>query len=227
VSERGDGEPEQPAPDDYEPPMPMAGKRRRLPEEGTVEVVVYDEQQRHAVDAVRWRRLAERVLDAEGVRGDAELSVLFVEEQAMSDLNRRYMGAEGPTDVLSFPIDDDSQFTGRLPDGSTPGPRREPTDVPLLLGDVVVCPAVAARNAPDHAGSYDDELALLLVHGLLHVLGADHASPEDEAAMQARERRHLEQFHGSLPATAWSVTRPDGPPASGAAGGEGSSPAAQ
>jgi probable rRNA maturation factor len=222
MSERGE-----PAGDDYEPPMPMSGNRRRLPDEGTVEVVVYDEQQGHAVDIVRWRRLAEQVLDAERVRGEAELSVIFVDEAAMVDLNRQYMGEEGPTDVLSFPIDDDAAFTGRWPDGSTPGPRREPIDVPLLLGDVVICPAVAARNAPGHAGTYEDEVALLLVHGLLHVLGADHASPTEEAAMHERERSLLERFHGPLPATAWTLTPIDGPPPSRAAGGEGSSPPAQ
>jgi len=71
----------------------------------------------------------------------------------------------------------------------------EPADLPLLLGDVVVCPAVAERQAPEHAGSYDDELALLVVHGVLHVLGHDHAEPDETAAMQARERDLLDRFH--------------------------------
>ena len=62
---------------------------------------------------------------------------------------------------------------------------------------MVICPAVAARNAPDHAGTYDDELALLVVHGILHVLGMDHADPEEEAAMQAKERSLLERFHAT------------------------------
>ena len=80
--------------------------------------------------------------------------------------------------------------------GSTVGPDREPpTEVPLLLGDVVVCPAVAARNAPTHAGTYDDEIALLVVHGILHVLGMDHAEADEAAAMQARERDLLGRFH--------------------------------
>jgi probable rRNA maturation factor len=63
--------------------------------------------------------------------------------------------------------------------------------VPLLLGDVLVCPVVAERNAPDHAGTYEDELALLVVHGTLHVLGMDHADEAETAVMQAREREHL------------------------------------
>jgi probable rRNA maturation factor len=75
--------------------------------------------------------------------------------------------------------------------------------VPLLLGDVVICPSVAAGNAPSHAGRYEDELALLVVHGVLHVLGHDHATPDDLASMQALERRHLERFHGQLPAGTW------------------------
>jgi probable rRNA maturation factor len=71
--------------------------------------------------------------------------------------------------------------------------------VPLLLGDVVVCPAVAARNAPSHAGTYEDELALLLVHGILHVLGHDHAEADERARMVARERDLLAQFHRRNP----------------------------
>jgi probable rRNA maturation factor len=67
--------------------------------------------------------------------------------------------------------------------------------MPLLLGDVVVCPSVAERQAPEHAGGYDDELALLVVHGVLHVLGHDHAEPEETAVMQARERALLDEFH--------------------------------
>jgi probable rRNA maturation factor len=59
----------------------------------------------------------------------------------------------------------------------------------------VICPAVAARNAPNHAGTYEDELALLLVHGILHILGDDHAEPEEEAAMQAKERELLALYH--------------------------------
>jgi probable rRNA maturation factor len=58
-----------------------------------------------------------------------------------------------------------------------------------------VCPAVAARQAPEHAGSYDDEIALLVVHGVLHVLGMDHADPEETATMQARERELLDRYH--------------------------------
>jgi probable rRNA maturation factor len=158
------------------------------PPDGEVgELMVFgaDEQQAAPVDVERWVELARNVLVAEGVAGDAELSLLFVDEDTISGLNRRFMDADGPTDVLAFPIDDP---VGR-------GGARSPGPEPLLLGDVVVCPAVAERQAPEHAGSYDDELALLVVHGVLHVLGHDHAGRDEAAIMRARERELLQRFH--------------------------------
>lgn len=182
------------------PAPPGQGRPRRRGEEGELEVFVADEQADEPVDVARWEALARNVLEAEGVSGAAELAVLFVDEATMAELNERFMGHQGPTDVLAFPIDDDDVVIGRSPDGSTSGPDRGPDDdVPLLLGDVVVCPAVASRNAPTHAGTYDDELALLVVHGILHVLGMDHAEPGEAAAMQARERDLLARFHGAEP----------------------------
>jgi probable rRNA maturation factor len=182
-------------------PFPLASKRRRVPEEGVLEVFVADEQTSHPVDVARWQALAASVLDAEGIRGDAELSMLFVDEETIAALNREFMDEDGPTDVLSFPMEDDLVQVGRWPDAGTHGPsdpaRPEASTPPMLLGDVVICPAVAARNAPEHAGTYEDELALLIVHGLLHVLGMDHADAEQEAAMQARERELLARFHTS------------------------------
>ena len=178
------------------PAPPSRGRRRRRGDEGDIEVFVADEQSAQPVDVARWEALARNVLQAEGVSGDAELALLFVDEAAMAELNQRFMEATGPTDVLAFPIDDDDVLIGRSPDGSSSGPDRGPIDdIPLLLGDVVVCPAVAARNAPSHAGTYDDEIALLVVHGILHVLGHDHAEPEETKVMQARERELLDQFH--------------------------------
>jgi probable rRNA maturation factor len=162
-----------------------------------------DEQDDEAIDVARWVRLAEDVLGAEDVRRGSELSVLFVDEATMADLNERHMGTSGPTDVLAFPIDDDAIDPGRWPDNGSAGPDRPPTDLddlPALLGDVVVCPAVAARQAPEHRGEHhdgtvDDEIALLVVHGILHVLGMDHAEADEAAAMQAKERALLERFH--------------------------------
>lgn len=164
-----------------------------------------DEQDAVDIDVTRWVALAENVLDDAMVRPGAELSLLFVDEATMSDLNEQHMGANGPTDVLAFPIDEDPIEQGRWPDNGTTGPDRPsplPDDLPVLLGDVVVCPTRAAAQAPEHAGSslnhtgaVEDEIALLVVHGVLHVLGMDHAEPEETEAMQAREQDLLGRFH--------------------------------
>jgi probable rRNA maturation factor len=170
----------------------------------SVSVFGVDEQDDEPLDVARWVRLAEQVLAAEGVRRTSELSLLFVDPATMAELNDRHMGKDGPTDVLAFPIDDDGLEHGRWPDNGTSGPDRPPPDldeVPVLLGDVVVCPSVAAAQAAEHAGqahhdgSVEDEVALLVVHGILHVLGHDHAEPEETAAMQAKEQAHLSAFH--------------------------------
>ncbi|HEX9969151.1 MAG TPA: rRNA maturation RNase YbeY [Acidimicrobiales bacterium] len=163
-----------------------------------VAVFAADEQSTHPVDSIRWVTLAEKVLHAEGVRGDAELSLLFVDEQTISDLHKRFLGKDGPTDVLAFPIDEEPVEGGRSPDSGGSGPGVVPgesTDLPTLLGDVVICPAVAERNAPDHAGTYDDEIALLLVHGILHLMGMDHVDEEEAVAMEQREQELLDKFH--------------------------------
>jgi probable rRNA maturation factor len=173
------------------PRVPRRRRRRHGPDDGVVAVYAADEQADHLVDVAMWQRLAEQVLVAEGVAGDAELSLLFIDAGAMATLNRNFMDSDGPTDVLAFPIDAGPVDPGRQPDGGTPGPDRDPVgadELPLLLGDVVICPEVAARNAPEHAGTVDDELALLVVHGVLHVLGMDHAEPAARVAMQQRER---------------------------------------
>ena len=165
-----------------------------------VEVFAADEQSAHPVDALRLVHLAKAVLAAQGVKADSELSMLFVDEDSMAELNKRFLGKEGPTDVLAFPIDDEDVVEGgRSPDSLGPGPGVDPesSDPPNLLGDVVVCPAVAARNAPEHAGNYDDEMALLVVHGILHILGMDHVDAEEAEAMERRERELLELFHTS------------------------------
>jgi probable rRNA maturation factor len=181
-----------------------------------LEVFAADEQNDRPVDTIRWVNLAEAVLDAEGVRGDAELSMLFVDEGAMADLNKRFLGKDGPTDVLAFPIDEEPVEGGRSPDsgGTGPGFPSEPSDMPTVLGDVVICPAVAARNAQNHAGTYEDELALLVVHGVLHLLGMDHLDDAEAETMERRERELLARFHGPPPgsdAPEPPVTEPPAP----------------
>ena len=169
-----------------------------------MEVFVTDEQQDVPLDAVRWQTLATEVLRAEGVRGQAEMALLFVSRQAISEMNRVHMEVDGPTDVLAFPIDmvDNSRAAGPTARSSTPGSSRvESSELPLLVGDVVVCPAVAADQAHSHAGTFDDEIALLVTHGILHVLGYDHDTDEHAARMRHREKELLEQlhWHGSAP----------------------------
>lgn len=159
-------------------------------------VFASDEQSDVEVDLERWLRLARLVLADERAPEDAEVSLIFVDETAIADLNIKFLGGTGPTDVLAFPIDDDHIPSGRQPDsgGRGPGAPTDPTDPPVVLGDVVVCPLVAQRQAPDHAGTLDDELALLVVHGVLHLLNYDHAEEQETAVMQARERELLAKF---------------------------------
>jgi len=148
-----------------------------------VQVVVADEQTEQAVDAHRWAALAAAVLRSEGRSG--ELTLTFVDRAEIANLNEEHLGEAGPTDVLSFPLDDD------------------PGDVaagPVLLGDVVICPAVAVEAAAGHAGTVDDELALLTVHGVLHIVGHDHAEAEERAAMQVAELAYLCEHHWRGPA---------------------------
>jgi probable rRNA maturation factor len=158
-----------------------------------VDVFAADEQKDEPVDTIRWVRLAKAVLDDEGLKGDVELSMLFVDEQAIADLNDRFLGERGPTDVLAFPMDETLSEGGRSPDsgGTGPGVNPEPGEAPMMLGDVVLCPAVARRNAVSAARPYEDEVALLVVHGILHLLGMDHAEAEEASAMQRRERELL------------------------------------
>jgi probable rRNA maturation factor len=158
-----------------------------------------DEQTEVAVDVLRWVRLARLVLEEERVPEEAELSVIFVDEQAITDLNERFLGGDGPTDVLAFPMDDDVVLGGRQPDngGRGPGSPSEPSDPPMVLGDVVVCPQVAVRQSQERGHPLDDELALLVVHGVLHLLNYDHAEERESEAMSQRERELLDRFRQS------------------------------
>ncbi len=120
------------------------------------------------------------------------MTLTFVDRAEITLLNREHMGEQGPTDVLSFPLDA-SEGDAAYNVG------------PVLLGDVVICPAVAAASAPDHAGSVDDELALLTVHGVLHVLGHDHAEDEETRRMRRRELELLTEHHWRGPPPAGFV----------------------
>lgn len=135
---------------------------------GAGAVLITDEQER-AVDHGRLRRLAGHVLSDRGVPAGVQLSVALVDEDAMAALKREHLGQDAPTDVLAFPMD------GPAPPRAGEGP--------ALLGDVVLCPGVAAAQAAARGVPEADELDLLLVHGILHLLGHDHADEAERAAM--------------------------------------------
>ena len=132
-----------------------------------------------AVDEAGLAAVARFTLDQMRIHPLAELSVLLVDERTMTELHERWMGEPGPTDVLAFPMDE-----LRPPHlGGNRAGDPEPGDDPGLLGDVVLCPQVAAEQAEKAGHPTQDELELLTVHGILHLLGYDHAEPEEHTAM--------------------------------------------
>ncbi|BDZ60678.1 endoribonuclease YbeY [Demequina sediminis] len=134
------------------------------------------------VDEVEFAELARYVLGQMHVADGAELAILFVDEEAMTQLHVQWMDEPGPTDVLSFPMD---ELRPGTPDNPTP---------PGLLGDIVVCPSVAARQAAAAGHSAEEEMLLLTTHGILHLLGYDHVEPEEEKEMFALQRHLLLTF---------------------------------
>ncbi|MFG1696384.1 rRNA maturation RNase YbeY [Nonomuraea sp. NPDC049309] len=131
--------------------------------------------------------LATHVLGEMGINPLAELSIVVVDEDAMAELHEKWMGEPGPTDVLAFPMDE------LRPGGGARGESEGPAD-PALLGDVVLCPQVAARQAEEAGHSTADELELLCTHGILHLLGYDHAEPEEHREMFGLQARLLESW---------------------------------
>ena len=124
-----------------------------------------------SVDTERLVQLATFALDALRIHPQAELSIVLVDEKTMGAYHQKFMGEPGPTDVLSFPMDE----------LRAPEPDEEP---PLgLLGDIVLCPTVTAAQAGDSGRTPEEEADYLLIHGLLHLLGHDHAEPAEKKAM--------------------------------------------
>ena len=146
-------------------------------------VVAVDEQDDVEVDLDRWQALAVASFVDQGVTA-GECNLLFVDETTIHQLNFEHRDKDKPTDVLSFPLDG--------ADAS------EPDD---LIGDIVICATIAAANAPEHEGqdhhrgTLDDELALLVVHGVLHLLGHDHEVDDEAEVMEALEQRLLQAHH--------------------------------
>ena len=123
----------------------------------------------------RWEKLATATLRAEEAPS-GELNLIFVDEVKMANLNSMHLGKSGPTDVLAFPID-----------------AEDPTECesPQLLGDVVICPEVARQNAAAQKKEFEEEIALLVLHGVLHILGYDHATSDESLIMKDREKQLL------------------------------------
>lgn len=122
----------------------------------------------------RIQSTAQQLLQAEGCSEDTEVSILLTDDAQISELNRDYRDVEGPTDVLSF-----SQTEG----DDTPVPGIEDN----LLGDVVISVETAKKQAEGQGKSLDEEIDMLLVHGILHLLGYDHAEPDEERIMFAKQ----------------------------------------
>ena len=134
-----------------------------------------------AADEDALRELAQYVIDQMETHPLADLSMLLVDEAHMTNLHEKWMEEPGPTDVLSFPMDELRPHSMAGPNRARGRDSDEPE--PVLLGDVVLCPQVAAAQAKQHGHSTQAELELLTVHGVLHLLGYDHAEPEEEAEM--------------------------------------------
>ena len=128
--------------------------------------------------------VARFVIDKMNVHPAAELSMVLLDLNSMADLHMRWMDLPGPTDVMSFPMDE--LEPGGRPDAPEPGP--------AVLGDIVLCPEFAAEQAAAAGHSLGHELALLTIHGVLHLLGFDHGEPAEEKEMFALQRQLLEEW---------------------------------
>lgn len=131
--------------------------------------------------AGRLRRLAGLVLEREGLPDHAEVGIFFVDDGRMADLNLQYLGREGPTDVLSLPLEN------LRPGGGWP----DTGGAPLNLGDVFAAPAYVRRQASARGTDPECELGLMVAHGLLHLLGYDHERPGPARRMERRQREAL------------------------------------
>lgn len=144
-------------------------------------VFVADEQaEEFALDDLH--SLAELVMSSEGYPSEAEVTLLFVDEKEIASYNERFLERHGATDVLAFPVEE--LLPGVVPDTDRQGP-------PLMLGDVVIAPSYVKRQAVDLGVAFEDEMALMVTHGILHLLGYDHVDDDDAERMEERERQIL------------------------------------
>lgn len=151
-----------------------------------MEVLMSIEEGTRAVDAAELERLAVFAMERLGLPQSAEVSVSFVSDGTIAALNEEYRGKAGPTDVLSFECDGlDDGFP--IDEGGSA----------YALGDILIAPEVAYRQAHDLGERYEDELALLLVHGVLHLCGYDHIDDDEARVMEEQQRKLLAQWRAS------------------------------
>lgn len=136
-------------------------------------------EQSQPVDVTALRRLAQLVIAEEGYPDSTEVAILFVRDEEMSGYNDRFLDRKGPTDVLAFPVED--LIPGVVPDLDPNGP-------PLIVGDVIIAPAYVRAQAEKMGVDPDDEMALMVAHGILHLLGYDHGDDLEAEHMEQRER---------------------------------------
>lgn len=134
------------------------------------------------IDAAEFAALADHVLTAMHVSPAAELNIMFIDPEPMEELHVRWLDLPGPTDVMSFPMDE-----------LRPGTADRPTP-PGMLGDICICPAIASRQAAESGHSAAEEMLLLATHGMLHLLGYDHATDAEREIMFALQRKLLLTF---------------------------------
>lgn len=137
---------------------------------------------RSDIDETELARFAASILDREAVADESVLSVTFLDSDSIAHLNAQHMSKKGPTDVLSFPIED-----------ASPGnpPRRTPDGPPVELGDIFICEEIVEAHADEYGVPFDSELHLMITHGVLHILGWDHQTEAEAEAMEAREAQHM------------------------------------
>jgi probable rRNA maturation factor len=148
-----------------------------------MQISITSHREPELLDLAAFERLAAFVLDREDVPDAAELSIAVVGLEEMANLNERFRKVSGPTDVLSFGCDD---------------PCVAQSDEPITLGDVIIAPEVAEEQAAEYGHTVEEELNLLLVHGILHLLGYEHDTDARAAIMQARERALLEGYADTI-----------------------------
>lgn len=140
------------------------------------------DEQSENLDLPRLRQLAELLLAEESYPEDTEVTLLFVEDKEMASYNTRFLDRTGPTDVLAFPVEE--LIPGVVPETDSNGP-------PIIIGDVIVAPSYVRKQAETYEVTMDDEMSLMVVHGILHLLGYDHGDDDSATRMESREAEIL------------------------------------